>query len=53
MSWSGGSEFLVTQSQAAVSVFFGRVEVSAGWHWLKLGSASAFAGPSFTSRIWL
>ncbi len=53
MSWTGGSTFLVTQSQTAVSAFFGRMEISAGWHWLKLGSASAFAGPTFASRIWL
>lgn len=52
MSWSGGSSFLLTESNAAASLFLGRMEVSAGWHWLKLGSATAFAGPTFTTRLW-
>lgn len=53
MSWEGsGSDFLLTESKVAAAVFLGRLEIAAGWHWLKLGSATPFAGPTVTTRLW-
>ncbi len=52
MKWHDGGWFWVTETNASLSVLAGRFEVAGGWHWLKLGSATAFAGPIMTVRVW-
>jgi len=52
VKWAGGDWIMVSETNAAASVQIGRLEVSAGWHWLKLATAPAFAGPTAGVRVW-
>ena len=48
----GGPWILVTEYHVGAAVAVGRMEIGAGWHWLKLGPANAFGGPTLTARVW-
>ncbi len=52
LSWNGEHYFALREVNTTGSVFLGRVEVQAGWHWMKMGSSPAFGGPVLATRIW-
>lgn len=54
MSWNGsyGNYFTLREVNTTGSLFIGRIEFQAGWHWLKMGSDPAFAGPMIGTRLW-
>ena len=54
MSWNGsyGNYFTLREVNTTGSLFIGRIELQAGWHWLKMGSDPAFAGPVVGTRLW-
>ena len=52
VEWPGGPTVAVLETNAAVSLFVGRMEVRAGWHWLEFEGATAFAGPRLGARVW-
>ncbi len=52
LSWAGETPFAFKELNATGSVFFGRVELQGGWHYMKLGSAPAFTGPVAGLRVW-
>jgi hypothetical protein len=52
LSWTGRDYFTMTELNTTGSVFFGRVELQAGWHWMKLEGSPAFAGPVVGTRLW-
>ncbi len=52
MKWHDGDWFLVTEYNTSAGLLLGRFEVGVGWHWLKLGTANAFGGPTFVGRVW-
>jgi hypothetical protein len=52
LSWAGEAPFAFRELNATGSFFVGRMELQAGWHYLKLGSAPAFTGPVAGVRVW-
>ena len=54
MQWEGSTDhFALRELNTTGSVFMNRVELQAGWHWLKIGSSNpAFGGPVAGLRIW-
>lgn len=50
--WSSGGTFAFRELNTTGSVFVGRVEIQAGWHWVKIGGAPAFGGPTMGTRVW-
>jgi hypothetical protein len=52
LSWNGYDRFTVREVTTTGSIFFGRVEVQAGWHWMRVGDAPAFEGPVVGTRLW-
>ena len=53
LRWNGATDnFSLAELNATGSVFIGRVELQAGWHWMKLGGSPAFGGPVVGTRIW-
>ncbi len=52
LSWNGQNYFALRELNTGASVFLGRVEVQAGWHWMKMGDNPAFGGPMLATRIW-
>jgi len=52
VKWNGGDWAGFTDLTANGSVFFGRVELMAGWRYTKIGSAEAFNGPTASLRLW-
>ncbi len=51
-SWTGSDQFGFQELNATGSVFVGRVELQAGWHYFKLDTAPAFTGPMAGLRVW-
>ncbi len=52
LSWTGDDYFTFRDVDATGSVFVGRIELQAGWHYMKVGSAPAFTGPVAGVRVW-
>ena len=53
LDWEGGGDLMALRElNTTGSIFVGRWEFQAGWHWMKLGSAPAFGGPMLGTRIW-
>ncbi|MBI4543332.1 MAG: hypothetical protein HY705_09895 [Gemmatimonadetes bacterium] len=52
LSWSGFDAFTFRELNASGSVFFGRIELQAGWHWMQVGRTPAFRGPVAGARLW-
>ena len=53
LSWDGSDdELTLRELNTSGSIFVGRWEVMAGWHWMKIGSAPAFGGPLLGTRLW-
>ncbi len=52
LSWTGDDYFTFREVDATGSVFVGRIELQAGWHYMKVGSAPAFTGPVAGIRVW-
>jgi hypothetical protein len=52
LSWTGPDNFTFRELNTTGSIFVGRVELQAGWHYMKVGSAPAFTGPIAGLRVW-
>jgi len=52
LSWNGNDYFLFQELNTTGSVFINRLELQAGWHWMKVGDAPAFGGPIVGMRVW-
>ena len=53
LDWEDGGDMMgLRELNTTGSIFVGRLEVQAGWHWMKIGGAPAFGGPMLGSRIW-
>ena len=52
VGWSSGGSSTYRELNTTGSVFIGRVELQAGWHWMKIGDALAFGGPTIGTRLW-
>ena len=52
LSWNGSDYFTFQELNTTGSVFVNRVELQAGWHWMKVGSSPAFGGPVLGMRLW-
>jgi len=52
MQWAGGDAFPLRELNTTGSVFIGRAEIQLGWHWMKIGAAPAFGGPTLGTRVW-
>ena len=53
MTWEATtSHFGLEELNTTGSVFVNRMELQAGWHWMKVGSAPAFGGPVVGMRLW-
>lgn len=52
MTWTGRDQFAYRELNATGSVFLGRVELQAGWHYMKIGATPAFSGPVAGLRMW-
>jgi hypothetical protein len=52
LTWNGYDYFTLRELNTTGSVFIGRVELVAGWHWLKVGGSPAFGGPVVGTRLW-
>ena len=51
--WNGTSDWQpLREVNATGSLFINRVELQAGWHWLRIGDAPAFGGPMLGTRLW-
>ena len=51
--WSGTTGMQpLREVNATGSLFINRVELQAGWHWLRIGDAPAFGGPMLGTRVW-
>jgi hypothetical protein len=51
--WNGTSGMQpLREVNATGSLFINRVELQAGWHWLRIGDAPAFGGPMLGTRLW-
>ena len=51
--WNGTSAWQpLREVNATGSLFINRVELQAGWHWLRVGDAPAFGGPMLGTRLW-
>jgi len=51
-NWATGGDFTYRELNTTGSLFVGRVEIQAGWHWAKMGSGPAFGGPTIGTRLW-
>ena len=52
MSWTGHDWFTMTEVNTTGSLFLGRVELQAGWHWMKMEGSPGFGGPMVGTRLW-
>lgn len=52
LTWDRTDYFTLREVNSTASVFVGRVEIQAGWHFLKIGGSPAFAGPVAGMRLW-
>ena len=53
MQWQGSTEhFALQELNSTGSIFMNRLELQAGWHWMKIGPSPAFGGPVAGLRIW-
>jgi hypothetical protein len=52
MTWNGQDYFALKELNTTGSLFVDRIEIQAGWHWLKVGSSPAFGGPVAGLRLW-
>jgi hypothetical protein len=52
LSWNGNDYFAFKELNTTASVFINRVELQAGWHWMKIGDTPAFGGPVLGMRVW-
>lgn len=52
LSWTGRDYFTMTELNTTGSVFLGRVELQAGWHWMKMEGSPGFGGPVVGTRLW-
>jgi hypothetical protein len=52
MTWNGVDYFALRELNTTGSIFVNRLELQAGWHWLKLGGSPAFGGPVAGIRVW-
>lgn len=52
LTWNGQDYFLMKELNTTGSVFLNRVELQAGWHWLKVAGSPAFGGPVAGLRVW-
>jgi hypothetical protein len=52
LTWHGDDAFALLETAAFGSVFIARVEVQAGWRWMRIGDAPAFSGPTLGMRVW-
>jgi hypothetical protein len=52
LSWNSRDYFALRELNTTGSVFISRMELQAGWHWLKVGSNPAFGGPVVGMRVW-
>lgn len=54
MKWENTDvNFGMEELNTTASWFINRMELQAGWHWLKIGDSPAFGGPIVGMRIWL
>lgn len=53
MTWEATTtHFGLEELNTTGSIFVNRMELQAGWHWMKVGSAPAFGGPVVGMRVW-
>ena len=52
LTWNGQDYFVMKELNTTGSVFVNRVELQAGWHWLKVAGSPAFGGPVVGLRVW-
>lgn len=54
LTWTGtgSGSFTLREVNTTGSLFIGRIELQAGWHFMKLGDDPAFAGPVVGTRVW-